>query len=145
MNSGAPTRASSAFTVWLIADGDTPRSAAAAEKLRRSATRRKASIPSSAPWGIVKSCFRALADYSGLSIGAIAAKKVAQRNERTLSHDLSALLLPPFPIRLRDRRGFGARLPRPDRKSVVSGKSVPVRVDLCGPRIFNKNKIIHLT
>src|SRR3546814_4315633 len=58
MNSGAPTRASSALTVWLIAEGETPRSEAAAEKLRLSATRRKASIPSSAPWGIVKSCFR---------------------------------------------------------------------------------------
>src|SRR3546814_21136374 len=114
MNSGAPTRASSAFTVWLIADGDTPRSAAAAEKLRRSATRRKASIPSSAPWGIVKSCFKALADYSGLSIGATVPKKVAQRNERNLSHGLSALLFPPLPLRLRDRCRLGAGFHRPD-------------------------------
>src|SRR3546814_6699357 len=73
------------------------------EKLRLSATRRKASIPSSAPWGIVKSCFKALADYRGLSIGATVPKKVAQRNERNLSHGLSALLFPPLPLRLRDR------------------------------------------
>src|SRR3546814_12119262 len=86
MNKGAPTRASRALIVWLIAEGETPRSAAAAEKLRLSATRRKASIPSSAPWGIVKSCFKALADYRGLSICATAPKKVAQRNERNLSH-----------------------------------------------------------
>src|SRR3546814_20031546 len=74
MNKGAPTRASRALIVWLIAEGETPRSAAAAEKLRLSATRRKASIPSSAPWGIVKSCFKALADYRGLSICATAHK-----------------------------------------------------------------------
>src|SRR3546814_14553220 len=105
MNSGAPTRASSALTVWLIAEGETPRSEAAAEKLRLSATRRKASIPSSAPWGIVKSCFKALADYRGLSIGATVPKKVAQRNERNLPHGLSALILPPLPPPLRDQTG----------------------------------------
>src|SRR3546814_3567831 len=115
MNSGAPTRASSALTVWLIAEGETPRSEAAAEKLRLSATRRKASIPSSAPWGIVKSCFKALADYRGLSICATAPKKVAQRNERNLSNGLSALLFPPLSHRLCRRRRLGARLHRPDR------------------------------
>src|SRR3546814_127553 len=91
-----------------------PRSEAAAEKLRLSATRRKASIPSSAPWGIVKSCFKALADYRGLSIGATVPKKVAQRNERNLSHGLSALLFPPLPLRLRDRCRLGAGFHRPD-------------------------------
>src|SRR3546814_14212 len=115
MNSGAPTRASSALIVWLIAEGDTPRSPAAAEKLRRSATRRKASIPSSALWGIVKSCFKALADYRGLSICAIASKKVAQRNERNRSHGLSALLFPPLPFCLCHRRRLGACVHRPDR------------------------------
>src|SRR5690606_32710821 len=114
MNKGAPTRASSVLIVWLIAEGETPRSAAAAEKLRLSATRRKASIPSSAPWGIVKSCFKALADYRGLSKCATAPIKVAQRNERNLSHVLSALLFPPLSHRLRHRRRFGARLHRPD-------------------------------
>src|SRR3546814_15945453 len=114
MNSGAPTRASSALTVWLIAEGETPRSEAAAEKLRPSATRRKASISSSAPWGIVKSCFKALADYRGLSIGATVPKKVAQRHERKLSHGLSALLFTPLPLRLRDRCRLGAGLHRPD-------------------------------
>src|SRR3546814_7972941 len=84
-------------------------------KLRRSATRRKASIPSSAPWGIVKSCFKALADYRGLSICAIASKKVAQRNERNRSHGLSALLFPPLPFCLCHRRRLGACVHRPDR------------------------------
>src|SRR3546814_18587266 len=109
------------------------------EKLRLSATRRKASIPSSAPWGIVKSCFKALADYRGLSIGATVPKKVAQRNERNLSHGLSALLFPPLPLLLRDRCRLGAGFPRPaclalTRKSLVEGKGVSGRIDFGGGR-----------
>src|SRR3546814_12951567 len=115
MNKGAPTRASRAVIVWLSAEGETPRSAAAAEKLRLSATRRKASIPSSAPWGIVKSCFKALAVYRGLSICATAPTKVAQRNERNLSPGLSPLLFPPLSHRSPSPRSFAPRLPCPQR------------------------------
>src|SRR6188768_2468153 len=97
-----------------MAEGETPRSTAAAEKLRLSATRRKASIPSSTPWGIVKSCFKALAHYRGLSMCATAPKKVAQRNERNLSHGLSDLLFPPLSRRICNRRRFSTRLHRPD-------------------------------
>src|SRR5690348_1143329 len=50
MKSAAPTRASSARTAWLIADGVTPSAAAAWRKLRRWATLRNASTPSSAPF-----------------------------------------------------------------------------------------------
>ena len=57
MKSAAPTRASSARTAWLIAEGVTPSSAAALRKLRCSATLRKASTPSSAPCRTVKFCF----------------------------------------------------------------------------------------
>src|SRR3546814_19850387 len=43
-----------------------------------------------------------------------------------------------------DRRARRAPSPRPDRKSVVEGKSVSVRVDLGGRRIIKKkNKALH--
>src|SRR3546814_18563877 len=38
------------------------------------------------------------------------------------------------------RHGIPAHRPSPDRKSVVSGKSVSVRVDLGGSRIIKKQK-----
>ncbi|MHC2465470.1 hypothetical protein ACVIHD_004482 [Bradyrhizobium embrapense] len=63
MNSRAPTRASSARTAWLIADGVTPSSVAARRKLRCAATLRNASTPSSAPCLTVKFCFMACQHY----------------------------------------------------------------------------------
>src|SRR3546814_15172969 len=39
-----------------------------------------------------------------------------------------------------DRAGLRARQPRPDRKSVVLGKRVSVRVDLGGRRLIKKKK-----
>jgi hypothetical protein len=63
MKSAAPTRASSARTAWLIADGVTPISAAALRKLRCWATLRNASTPSSAPRLTVKSCFMTRRHY----------------------------------------------------------------------------------
>src|ERR1700692_4119278 len=65
MKSAAPTRASSARTVWLIADGVTPSSAAARRKLRCRATLRNASTPSSAFCLIEKVCFMAHQHYRG--------------------------------------------------------------------------------
>ncbi len=65
MKSAAPTRASSARTAWLIAEGVTPSSAAARRKLRCAATLRNASTPSSAPCRTVKFCFMAHRHYRG--------------------------------------------------------------------------------
>ena len=62
VNSATPTRPSSARTAWLTAEGVTPRSAAAARKLLRSATRRNTSTPSSAPRWTVYLCFTVHAD-----------------------------------------------------------------------------------
>ena len=69
MKSAAPTRASSARTAWLIADGVTPSSAAALRKLRCWATLRNASTPSSAPCLTVKFRFIARQHYREYSVG----------------------------------------------------------------------------
>jgi hypothetical protein len=63
MNSAAPMRFSSARTAWLTADGVMPSFAAALRKLRRWATLKKASTPSSAPYRTVKFCFMARRHY----------------------------------------------------------------------------------
>src|SRR3546814_16579327 len=62
---------------------------------------------------------------------------VFERHAETFGDDLRHRRLRTVPLRLRGAHGIdlaGAR------KSVVSGKSVSVRVDLGGPRIIKKKK-----